>query len=205
MAKNNPIQAYNGVFDALTRMYRQEGFISLYRGAMVNILAGSLANSVFFYTYSDGKVRYNYDPSQPNSWTTLFISLRASLVAMCLSTPFWVVKTRLALYKESHRAPAGSRFVIWNVVKDMALNEGPTSFFKGIGPSILLSSYGMIQMYCYENVNHALGFSSGQKMTKDNFLIPFMVGGLSKSLASFCLMPVNVVRLRLQMKHYSPD
>ena len=115
---------------------------------------------------------------------------------MCVSTPFWVVKTRLALYRDSHRTDR-ARFVIWNVVKDMAVNEGPKAFFKGIGPRILLSSYGIIQMYCYENVNHALGFNSGQKMTKENFLVPFVVGGLSKSLASFCLMPINVVRLRL--------
>ncbi len=61
MAKNNPIQAYSGIFDALTRMYRYEGFRSLYRGAMVNIFAGSLANSIFFYVYTDGKTRYSYD------------------------------------------------------------------------------------------------------------------------------------------------
>lgn len=40
-------------------------------------------------------------------------------------------------------------------------------------------------------------------MTMDNFFIPFFVGGLSKSIASFTLHPINVVRLRLQMKHYS--
>ena len=44
------------------------------------------------------------------------------------------------------------------VVKDMAINEGPTAFFKGLGPSILLSSYGSIQMYCYENLTHFFGF-----------------------------------------------
>jgi hypothetical protein len=87
----------------------------------------------------------------------------------------------------------------------MIINEGPTAFFKGMGPSILLSTYGIIQMYCYENLNNLLGFKSGQNMTKDNFLIPFVVGGLSKSLASFTMMPINVVRLRLQMKQYTPE
>ena len=58
-------------------------------------------------------------------------------------------------------------------------------------------------MYAYENVNMLLGFKSGAKMTFDNFMIPFITGGLAKSLASFTLMPVNVVRLRLQMKQYS--
>ena len=42
-------------------------------------------------------------------------------------------------------------------------------------------------------------------MTWDNFFVPFVVGGLSKSLASFCMMPLNVVRLRLQMKQYSHE
>jgi len=60
-------------------------------------------------------------------------------------------------------------------------------------------------MYCYENLNNLLGFKSGQNMTKDNFLVPFVVGGLSKSLASFTMMPMNVVRLRLQMKQYTPE
>ena len=87
----------------------------------------------------------------------------------------------------------------------MALNEGPTSFFKGLGPSLLLSTYGIVQMYSYENINKFLGYQTGQKMTKDNFLIPFLTGGFSKSLASFLLMPINVVRLRLQMKQYKAD
>jgi len=44
-------------------MYTSEGLFSLYRGVVINAGAGSLANSIFFYVYSDGKERYNYDPS----------------------------------------------------------------------------------------------------------------------------------------------
>ena len=80
-------------------MYIKEGFLSLYRGCLVNILAGSLANSIFFYVYTEGKQRYNFDASQPNSLTTIWISMRAALVAQALTCPFWVVKTRLALYR----------------------------------------------------------------------------------------------------------
>ena len=61
----------------------------------MNIAAGSYANSIFFFVYADGKKRYNYDPNQPNSWKTIWISLRASLVAMIVTTPIWIVKTRL--------------------------------------------------------------------------------------------------------------
>ena len=92
-----------------------------------------------------------------------------------------------------------------HVVRDMLVNEGPSSFFKGLGPAMVLSSYGVIQMYTYENVNKLLGYQSGQKMTGENFLIPFLTGGISKSIASLLLTPVNIVRLRLQMKHYTPE
>ena len=82
-------------------MYRHEGLISLYRGALVNIVAGSFANSIFFFVYTDGKHKYGYDPAKPEAWKTVIISWRASVVAMICTTPMWVVKTRLALYKEN--------------------------------------------------------------------------------------------------------
>ena len=71
---------------------------------MVNIVAGSFANSIFFFVYTDGKTRYGFDPANPNSLTTVLISWRAALASMFLTTPFWVVKTRLALYKETNQA-----------------------------------------------------------------------------------------------------
>lgn len=64
------------------------------------MIAGSIANSLFFYVYSDGKKRYNYDPNQPYSLKTVFIAMRAGLFSMFITTPMWTVKTRLVLYKE---------------------------------------------------------------------------------------------------------
>ena len=71
-----------------------------------------------------------------------------------------------------------------HVVRDMLVNEGPSSFFKGLVPAMVLSSYGVIQMYTYENVNKLLGYQSGQKMTKENFLIPFHFLGFELGICS---------------------
>ena len=81
-------------------MYKHEGLSALYRGVFINIFAGSIANSIFFYVYTDGKKRYNYDPNNPYSLKTILISLRAGLVSMAATTPLWTIKTRLALFKE---------------------------------------------------------------------------------------------------------
>ena len=80
------------------QMYKKEGVQSLYRGLLMNAFAGSIANSVFFYAYSDGKQRYGYDQNNPYSWRTILISYRAGLCAMAVTTPMWTVKTRMALF-----------------------------------------------------------------------------------------------------------
>ena len=36
--------------------------MSLYRGVFMNLIAGSIANSIFFYVYEDGKNRHGFDP-----------------------------------------------------------------------------------------------------------------------------------------------
>ena len=67
--------------------------------------------------------------------------MRAGVVAQILTLPFWVVKTRLALDRNTSNQRIG---LITKVVKDMLKNEGPLSFFKGFLPSLVLSTYGII-------------------------------------------------------------
>lgn len=98
LAKNNPIPAYKGIYDAINNMYKTEGFGSLYRGVVINAVAGSVANSIFFYVYSDGKKKYNFDPEKPYGFNTMLISYRAGLASMFVTTPFWTVKTRVILF-----------------------------------------------------------------------------------------------------------
>lgn len=78
---------------------------------------------------------------------------------MTLTTPMWVLKTRLVLHRSAN--PGTERNLLYRLSKEMLMNEGVKSFFKGYMPSLFLASYGMIQMYSYENINHMLGFSSG--------------------------------------------
>lgn len=84
----------------MNTIYKEEGFFSLYRGVIINLVAGSIANSVFFYVYQDGKTRYDYDPKKPYSLKTIMISMRAGLVSMFVSAPLWTIKTRMVLYRE---------------------------------------------------------------------------------------------------------
>ena len=81
-------------------MIKEDGVTSLYRGVVINLVAGSFANSIFFYVYTDGKKRYHYDPKLPYSLKTILISLRAGVTSMLITAPLWTVKTRMILYRE---------------------------------------------------------------------------------------------------------
>lgn len=89
----------------------------------------------------------------------------------------------------------------------MYQKEGIKSFYRGLLPSLFMSLYGVIQMYSYEILCYKLNYDSGKakKISWDNMAVPFFIGGLSRSIASATLHPVNIVRMRLQMKTYSTD
>lgn len=59
-------------------------------------------------------------------------------------------------------------------------------------------------MFTYENINHLMGYNSHDSKQKDLW-IPFVTGGISKCVASVTLLPLNVVRMRLQMKKYTVE
>ena len=70
---------------------------------------------------------------------------------------------------------------------------------------MIMSWYGVIQMYSYEGISHVLGYETGQmkKITWDNLMVPFMVGGSARFIASSFFYPLDSVRIRLQMKTYT--
>jgi hypothetical protein len=92
------IPKYNGMIDAVKTLYKKEGFNSLWRGVVINGAGNSLAMTIFFGLYQEGKRRYDHDAQNPFSWKTVFISLRAGMVTMASTTPLWAVKTRMALF-----------------------------------------------------------------------------------------------------------
>lgn len=174
----------------------------------MNLFAGSIANSIFFYVYEDGKKRYGFDPKQPYSWRTVLISYQAGFLSSAVTTPLWTVKTRMMLFQEyGHIEKVNSINIFCQVCKDMYLNEGLKSFYRGFVPSLFMCNYGVIQMYSYETLCYTFNYDSGtaKKISWNNMIVPFLIGGTARSVASTVLLPVNVVRMRLQMKTYSEE
>ncbi len=84
--------------------------------------------------------------------------------------------------------------------------EGIVSFFSGFWPSMFMSLYGIIMMVAYEQLkSFCVAFAQTHQLKRREGLESFLIGGLSKSLASFTLHPMNTVRSRLQQKREHLD
>ena len=171
-------------------------------GTIATTAANSISGGIFFYVFEDGKKAYNYHRDTASVWLTMLISLRAGTVTMVLTNPIWWIRTRLILcYNEIQNYRNGFR-LFFDVVKDMYKREGTISFFRGLGPSIGMSFYGVIQMAMYERMSKIFGVNKwADKKIPD--LITFIIGGISRSTASFVLYPINLIRTRQMKQRYS--
>ena len=73
--RNNHLPHYNGLMNAITTMYKNEGFVSFFRGVWVNMLGNCSANFIFFYVYAREKRIHDYHRDTAPLYLTAYISL----------------------------------------------------------------------------------------------------------------------------------
>ena len=77
-------------------------------------------------------------------------------------------------------------------IREMYKKEGIESFFKGLMTSVLLVVNPIIQFYFYEKLKRMGRFK------KNQFLLNFLSGAVSKAIATLITFPYQVIRTYLQ-------
>lgn len=132
---------YHGLWDALTRIARDEGIRGLYRG-LVPGLFGVSHGAVQFMVYEELKnwhrgrreARRQHD-LRPSAAEYLCMSSVSKTVAMLVTYPYQVVRSRLQI-----RADSGARFVyssIRELLHKTIRGEGVWALYRGIVPSTI--------------------------------------------------------------------
>lgn len=97
-------RGYKNVFDALARVFREEGLSKLYSGLYPNILRGMSVNAGMLACFDQAKEfigeNVMHDPSidQPSLPTQLLASMISGFTASFFSLPFDLLKSRLRKY-----------------------------------------------------------------------------------------------------------
>ncbi|XP_063903816.1 mitochondrial 2-oxoglutarate/malate carrier protein [Zophobas morio] len=129
----NERRNYKNVFDALLRITKEEGLLTLWRGAIPTMGRAMVVNAAQLATYSQAKqILLNTGFFRDGILLHFCASMISGLVTTAASMPVDIAKTRIQNMKTIDGKPEykGAVDVLVKVVK----NEGPFALWKGFTP-----------------------------------------------------------------------
>lgn len=164
------------------KLANEEGFDSLYRGLAPVLQSLSISNFVYFYAFH----ALRRTSSSSSAMKDLMFGIAAGSINVILTSPLWVVNTRMKLDKNSYKSLLGG-------LMELARKEGAKGLWSGTIPSLLLVSNPAIQFMVYESLKRNL-------MSKGAFdtYTAFLAAALAKAVATTLTYPLQLVQSRLR-------
>uniref|UniRef100_A0A4W3H202 Solute carrier family 25 member 17 n=1 Tax=Callorhinchus milii TaxID=7868 RepID=A0A4W3H202_CALMI len=188
----------------LAEIMREEGLLAPYRGWFPVISSLCCSNFVYFYTFNTLKaICVKGHPSKSKDLMMGFIS---GVVNVLLTTPLWVVNTRLKLQGAKFRNDAIQQTNyqgILDAFKQIVRREGAMALWNGTFPSLLLVLNPAIQFMFYEGLKRQLRRGRPELTS----LEVFVIGAIAKMVATTVTYPLQTVQslLRFGQQRMGPE
>ncbi|CAE7094581.1 unnamed protein product [Rhizoctonia solani] len=188
----------------LMRILKEEGVKGYYGG-----FGASMANTFFmqyayFFFYSFVRTAYikrlsRKQPSgkvqQISTPIELLLGAAAGALAQIFTLPVSVIATRQQIGKSKSAAGSKSSSFV-NVGREIVKEDGVAGLWAGIKPSMVLTVNPAITYGAFERIKSVLlASASSSKLTPGK---AFLVGALSKTLATVVTYPYIMAKVRLQ-------
>lgn len=161
---------------------------TLYRGVKPVLLTMSASNFVYFYAFHGLK-----NLSIQTATNDLLVGLIAGVVNVFVTTPMWVVNSRLKMKGVgTNMEYSGLIDGILHIAKD----EGFMKLWSGLMPSLVLVSNPAIQFMVYETLKR--NFLSDLNPNDIHSIVYFTLGAVAKAIATFITYPLQVIQTRLR-------
>jgi len=185
---------YTSTWDAISKIVADDGLIGLYSGMNGALIGVASTNFAYFYWYS--VVRTLYISTQkvsapPSTAVELSLGAVAGAIAQVFTIPVAVITTR------QQTQGKGEKKGMLDTAKDVIESEdGWSGLWRGLKASLVLV------------VNPAITYGAYQRLKEIIFpgklnLRPweaFLLGAMSKSLATIATQPLIVAKVGLQSK-----
>ncbi|EAW23413.1 putative peroxisomal carrier protein [Aspergillus fischeri NRRL 181] len=185
---------YESTLDAINKIVESEGIEGLYSGMVGSLIGVASTNFAYFYWYSVVRSLYMASdrvPKPPGTAVELSLGAVAGAVAQIFTIPVAVITTR------QQTQPKGEKKGLIETGREVVNSEdGWTGLWRGLKASLILV------------VNPAITYGAYQRL-KDiifpgkNSLKPweaFLLGALSKALATIATQPLIVAKVGLQSR-----
>lgn len=189
-AKHSPV--------VMAEIAKEEGVLSLYRGLFPVLVTLCCSNFVYFYTYNGLKTVYLGEMEKAAPIKDLTFAFIAGVINVLVTTPLWVVNTRLKLqganfHTDEHKEAKVPRYRgILDGLWKIARFEGFPSLWNGTLPSLVLASNPSVQFMVYEAIKRY--FQSILKTKELSGFLYFIIGAIAKTVATVVTYPLQVVQ-----------
>ncbi|WFD18742.1 hypothetical protein MCAP1_000953 [Malassezia caprae] len=189
-----------GIIETLIKIIRTKGPASLYRGFLANMANTFIQQFAYFYWYTLVRsvyikriLRSTVASPTLNVVTELVLGAVAAAFAQLFTTPVGVIATRQQIGTEHHEGDN----TFTGHIKDIYRADGITGFWRGLKPSLVLTVNPAITYGVFERVKNIILAASDGQMTPGK---SFVIGALSKTLATIVTFPYILSKIRLQAK-----
>ncbi|RWS25040.1 peroxisomal membrane protein PMP34-like protein [Leptotrombidium deliense] len=191
-----------GVFEMLRELVNEEGFESLYRGLEPVLTSLCASGFVYFYSFHGLRSVFGGDKKQHSAAKDLLLGAIAGAINVFLTTPFWVVNTRMKMQgaklrkgDEVLRKYPEYRGILDGVFRIYA-TEGPKALWSSTLPSLILVCNPALQFMIYENLKRRAQVILGTDTL--NAMIIFSLGAVAKSISTVVTYPLQIVQSKLR-------
>ncbi|KAL0993155.1 hypothetical protein UPYG_G00103960 [Umbra pygmaea] len=188
----------------LAEIAKEEGLLSLYRGWFPVISSLCCSNFVYFYTFNTLKKVMVAKNSQSRPGTDLLMGFISGAVNVLLTTPMWVVNTRLKLQGAKFRNEDLQQTDyrgIFDAFSQIIANEGVGTLWNGILPSLVLVFNPAVHFMFYEAMKRKAGHG-GRKITSAEI---FVIGAVAKAIAATVTYPLQTVQAILRFGQHKTE
>ncbi|XP_051015991.1 peroxisomal membrane protein PMP34 isoform X1 [Acomys russatus] len=176
----------------LLEIIKEEGLLAPYRGWFPVISSLCCSNFVYFYTFNSLKAVW-VKGQRSSTGKDLVIGFVAGVVNVLLTTPLWVVNTRLKLqgakFRNEDIIPTNYKGIM-DAFHQIVRDEGISALWNGTFPSLLLVLNPAIQFMFYEGLKRQLL----KKRMKLSSLDVFIIGAVAKAIATTVTYPMQTVQ-----------
>ncbi|XP_071407932.1 peroxisomal membrane protein PMP34 isoform X1 [Pithys albifrons albifrons] len=189
----------------LMEIIKEEGLLAPYRGWFPVISSLCCSNFVYFYTFNSLKALW-VKGQHSTTGKDLVLGVVAGVVNVLLTTPLWVVNTRLKLqgakFRNEDIVPTNYRGII-DAFHQIIRDEGVLALWNGTFPSLLLVFNPAIQFMFYEGFKRKLL----KKQLQLTSLDAFVIGAIAKAVATTLTYPLQTVQsiLRFGRHRLNPE
>ncbi|KIM40541.1 hypothetical protein M413DRAFT_445983 [Hebeloma cylindrosporum] len=201
----------------ILRIFKHEGIFGLYRGFWATMLNTFSMQYAYFFFYSWVRSSYikrltsKLPPGSKipvlSTAAELLLGAVAGALAQIFTIPVAVIATRQQVGRPEKssdsdepgdEAPVDDSFM--GVAREIIAEEGITGLWLGLKPGLVLTVNPAITYGAFERVKSLVLMAQGNMTTKMSPWLSFIIGALSKTLATIVTYPYIMAKVRIQAR-----